>query len=89
MTCSTPPTSAPTASAWTRSIPHDVKSEGSVNAATRNATLRRPGANEATAKRRFVCSAAMPSAALPIRKMYGNTTRVSDTVRSNSPGRAW
>ena len=51
-------------------------------------TLSRAGANAATANRRLALSAAIPSAAVPMKKMYGKTTRVSSTVRSSSPGRA-
>ena len=37
----------------------------------------------------FALSAAMPSAAVPMKKMYGNIMRVSVDVRSNCPGVAW
>ena len=54
-----------------------------------SATLSSPGAKAATAKRRLALRAAMPRAAVPMSRMYGKTTRVSSTVRANSPGRSW
>ena len=52
-------------------------SAGRRSAAAMSATLSRPGANAATAKRCFALSAAIPRAAVPMKKMYGKTRRVS------------
>ena len=41
---------------------------------------------DVTTKRFCVLSAATPRAAVPMKKMYGNTQRVTSTVRSNCPG---
>src|SRR5580704_7924409 len=86
-TCSAPPRRAPKAIAYARSIPAAVRRAGRAKAATRNATFKSPGANAATPNFRFAFSAAIPSAAVPMKKMYGKTMRVIATVRSNSSGR--
>jgi hypothetical protein len=48
--------------------------------------LSSAGAKAATAKRFFALSAAIPRAAVPMKKMYGNITRVSPVVSSSFPG---
>ena len=48
-----------------------------------SATLKSAGANAATANFLFALSAAMPSAAVPMKKMYGNISCVRLAVRSN------
>ncbi len=74
---------------WTGSIPCATRTGTSPNAARICATFRSPGANDATANSFFAWRHAIPTEAVPMKKMYGNTARVRATVRSNSPGRPW
>ncbi len=75
--------------AHARSMPARSSGPGRRNAHKRKLTLSNPGANAATANFFFALRAAMPSAAVPMKKMYGKTMRVSETVRWNSPSRWW
>ena len=72
-----------------RSMPRALERARQEERAREERHVEEPGANAATANFLFALSAAMPSAAVPMKKMYGKTMRVSATVRSNSPGRAW
>jgi hypothetical protein len=87
-TCRKPPSSAPAASARAGSTPLAASSAGSPKHAAIIGTFSSAGANDETAKRPYVLSAAMPSAAVPMKKMYGNTARVSVSVLANCSGRA-